>query len=318
MMKARLALPVLLCAALLAGCRQPGFPAHQGSAVTGPPKAVEASLPGRTGSYIGVYERGAPESYRLINQFAGAVGQQPRTVVYYSGWYERFQAGFARQARAHGAVPLIQMEPKGISMSAVAAGRYDPYLISYASAVRGYGKPVIIGFAHEMNGPWYGWGHGHTSPRTWVAAWRHIVTVFRQQGAGNVTWLWTINRAGRKTGPVRDWWPGASYVTWVGVDGYYIQPGDTFSTAFQPTIAAVREFTSRPILLSEVGIGQVSGQAAKIPDLFAGIRQDHLLGVVWFDVSQHSGIYHQDWRLEDNPAAISAFRAGMRSLKTTP
>jgi hypothetical protein len=104
----------------------------------------------------------------------------------------------------------------------------------------------------------------------------------------------------------------------VGVDGYYIQPGDTFSTAFQPTIAAVREFTSRPILLSEVGIGQVSGQAAKIPDLFAGIRQDHLLGVVWFDVSQHSGIYHQDWRLEDNPAAISAFRAGMRSLKTTP
>ena len=26
-----------------------------------------------------------------------------------------------------------------------------------------------------------------------VAAWRHIVTVFRALGARNVTWLWTVN-----------------------------------------------------------------------------------------------------------------------------
>ena len=29
---------------------------------------------------------------------------------------------------------------------------------------------------------------------TFVAAWRHIVTLFRAEGADNVTWLWTVNQ----------------------------------------------------------------------------------------------------------------------------
>ena len=37
------------------------------------------------------------------------------------------------------------------------------------------------------------WGYRHTSPAAFVAAWRHVVNVFRAQGAYNVTWLWTIN-----------------------------------------------------------------------------------------------------------------------------
>ena len=57
----------------------------------------------------------------------------------------------------------------------------------------------------------------------------------------------------------------------------------------------------------------MAGQAAKIPGLFAGIRRDHLLGLIYFDVTQHRGLYHQDWRLDDHPAAVAAFRAGVRS-----
>ena len=75
----------------------------------------------------------------------------------------------------------------------------------------------------------------------------------------------------------------------------------------------IRRFTRKPILLSEVGIGPRAGQAAKIPGLFAGIRRDHLLGLVYFDVNQHQGLYHQNWRLDDNPAAVAAFRAGVRA-----
>jgi hypothetical protein len=68
------------------------------------------------------------------------------------------------------------------------------------------------------------------------------------------------------------------------------------------------------VFLSEVGIGQVTGQAAGIPNLFAGIRKYHLLGLVWFDVTQHAGIYHQDWRLEGHPEAIAAFREGVQAI----
>ena len=51
-----------------------------------------------------------------------------------------------------------------------------------------------------------------------------------------------------------------------------------------------------------------------MPDLFAGIARYHLLGFVWFDIAQHHGLFNQDWQLK-SPAAIAAFRAGVRSLR---
>jgi hypothetical protein len=33
--------------------------------------------------------------------------------------------------------------------------------------------------------------------------------------------------------------------------------------------------------------------------------------VVWFDEAQDSGLYHQDWRLEDDPSALKAFTAAV-------
>ena len=80
-------------------------------------------------------------------------------------------------------MPLIQINPKDISLAAIASGHYDGYLTSYAEAVRSYHHPVILGFGHEMNGNWYSWGYRHTSPAVFVAAWRHIVTLFRELGS---------------------------------------------------------------------------------------------------------------------------------------
>ena len=104
-----------------------------------------------------------------------------------------FQTSFARTAAKHGAVPLVQINPTDVSLAAIASGQYDAYLTSYAQAVRAYRHPVILSFGHEMNGYWYSWGYRHTSPAVFVAAWRHIVTLFRALGTRNVTWLWTVN-----------------------------------------------------------------------------------------------------------------------------
>jgi hypothetical protein len=258
--------------------------------------------------YLGLFEPSNPESYVAIDSFASDIGHQPDIVLYYSGWNEKFQTSFAEQAAAHGATVLVQIDPTDINMAALAAGEFDSYISRYAQQVRAYGHRVIIGFGHEMNGSWYSWAWKHTSPTVWVSAWRHFVNVFRQNGADNVTWMWTITRNAPPTGPIQDWWPGASYVNWIGIDGYYYDKDDTFQSVFGPTIADVRKLTTHPILLSEVGVGQVSGKAVKIPGLFAGIKRDHLLGLVWFDVDQHGGTFAQDWRLEGNAAAIAAFR----------
>jgi hypothetical protein len=147
-----------------------------------------------------------------------------------------------------------------------------------------------------------------------VAAWRHIVTLFRGQGADNVTWLWTINAGRSGAVPVASWWPGARYVTWVGIDGYYYRPSDTFNRVFGHTLNEVRTFTRKPVLLSETAVGPRAGQSVKIANLFRGMRHYKTLGLVWFDIAQHDGIYHQDWRIQDNLAAESAFRLGAATL----
>jgi len=237
---------------------------------------------------------------------------QPNLAEYYSGWAEQFKVGFAATALRHGAVTIVQIDPAGASIAAIAAGDFDGYLRSYADAVRDFGHPVVIGFGHEMNATWYPWGYQHVRPATFVAAWQHMVDVFRQQGAGNVTWLWTIQADIPGSGPISSWWPGAKYVTWVGIDGYYYRRASTFATVFGSTIAQLRSFSGKPVLLSETAVGPMAGQAEKIPDLFRGMAAYQTLGLVWFDIAQHQGIYHQDWRIEDSQAAEQAFRRSAR------
>ena len=240
--------------------------------------------------------------------------------MYYSGWWEPFRTSFATTAAEHGAVPLVQIDPTDISLSAIASGRYDAYLTSYAQAVRAYRAPVILSFGHEMNGAWYSWGYRSTSPAVFVAAWRHIVTLFRAVGTRNVTWLWTINIIKTQHGQISSpapWWPGGSYVNWVGIDGYYLKSSWRFVPMFGPTVVAVRELTGDPILIAETSAAPNAGQPEKIPDLFAGIRTYGLLGFVWFDAvaSNDYPINGQaviDFRI-NGQAAIAAFR---QSAKT--
>jgi mannan endo-1,4-beta-mannosidase len=265
--------------------------------------------------YLGVFQRGDTASYLPVERFANAVGMQPNIILCYTAWGGPFEMGFAERAAAHRAVPFVQMLPHGVSMASIADGQSDGYLRRYARSVRAYGHPVILSFAPEMNGWWYPWSHSHTPPGTWIAAWRHVVTVFRQQRASNVTWLWTVNRRGGRTVSIGRYWPGQRYVTWIGIDGYYFTRRQTFTQIFRPTIRQARKLSSVPILLSETSIGQLAGQAHSMPNLFAGIRRYHLIGLVWFDAAQHGGPYHQDWQLEGHPAAVAAFRRGLQTLK---
>jgi mannan endo-1,4-beta-mannosidase len=288
--------------------------------------AVQAVIPGlptatptpqsKTGSYIGVFEPGAPESYAGIAAFTKTTGVNPGVVSYYSGWNEPFQTGFAAKAARHGALTLVQIDPTNISLAAIASGQYDNYLRTYANSVRSFGHKVILGFGHEMNGPWYSWGWTHSRAKMFVAAWRHVVDVFRQQGASNVIWLWTVNVDPPNDNAIQNparWWPGSSYVNWVGIDGYYLKNSWQFAPLFGPTIKIAHSLSRMPIpiIISEVGAA-TADQPAKIADLFAGVRAYGLLGFVWFDTNGS-----RNWTLT-TPAAIAAFRRGANAVNDAP
>jgi mannan endo-1,4-beta-mannosidase len=301
---------IALAALALTASRLAGSsPGHRSSAAF-----MQAGGSSRPASYLGVYEATSPRSYARVADFGRMAGREPNVAGYFSGWAEPFATSFAEQAYRHHAAVLVQIDPSYASVAAIGNGSYDSYLRAYAGSVRHFGHAVIIGFGHEMNAPWYSWGYPHIRPTTFVAAWRHIVRLFRAQGADNVTWLWTINTDLPRSGSVARWWPGSGYVTWVGVDGYFYRPSDTFTSVFGTTIRQVRTFTRKPVLLAETAAGQAAGQPGKIESLFAGMRRERALGLVWFDEDQHSGIYHQDWHVDRGTGAAAAFRRGVSAL----
>ncbi len=263
---------------------------------------------------VGVYEPDAPTGWSQVTEFAGATGVKPRIAVYYSPWNDPFATSFAQTARDHGAYVLVQLQPNGVTLASIASGRSDAYLSAYAADVVAFGHPVILSFGHEMNGGWYSWGEGHASPAAFVAAWRHIVKLFRAAGAANVTWLWTVNSTDGASAALRKWWPGAAWVNWTGIDGYFYRATDTFGALFGTTIADIRGFSDAPLLIAETAVGTTSDRESQISALFAGIKADRLAGLVWFDAAQHAGVYHQDWRLENDQEARAAFTAAVARL----
>jgi mannan endo-1,4-beta-mannosidase len=270
--------------------------------------------------YFGVYEPNAPQTYAGVNKFARAVGRQPNLVSYYSGWGETFQRRFAETAARHGAKTIVQMDPTNISLTQIADGAYDAsYLRPFAKSVAAFGQPVVISFGHEMNGFWYTWGYHHSSPASFIAAWRHIVNLFNHEHANNVTWLWQVNSDSKATGPVRRWWPGAKYVNWIGVSGYYWRVSDTFSFIFEPVVADVRRFSQDPVLIAETGVGPFPGRSHGIINLFTGLRSQHYLGLVWFNRDSHGGLFKgEDWRLRNKSAALATFRAALSGTDAHP
>jgi hypothetical protein len=275
-------------------------------------------VPAPENPLVGVYEPGGPTSWSNIAEFTGETSVKPGIVVYYSPWNDPFSTSFAQTAWNHHAYVLVQLQPNGVTLASIAAGRSDAYLRSYADAVVAFGHPVILSFGHEMNGTWSPWGDGRASPATFVAAWRHVVRVFRAAGAANVTWLWTVNAIKGVSSSPRQWWPGAAWVNWTGIDGYYFGPTDTFGSVFGSTIADIRTFSSAPTLIAETAVGTTTDRESQIGALFAGVRAKRLAGVVWFDAAQLGGIYHQDWRLKDDADARAAFTTAIGTYLQAP
>lgn len=219
-----------------------------------------------------------------------------------------------------GRIPMVTWQPDTTSIAAIAAGRDDAVVRARAAAVRDYGRPMFLRFAHEMNADWYPWSgtriraSGDADPgATYVAAWRHVHDLFVAAGATNAVWVWSPNRTSLPDAPwnaaVR-YYPGDAYVDWVSIDGYdrdQVRPR-SFTTLFAPLYDA---FAGRkPIMIGETAAVEGPTPAAKaawIADAHRALttRFPAVAAVVWFDARK--GAF--DWRIDSSPAALAAFRA---------
>lgn len=249
-----------------------------------------------------------------VQAFRQATGATVSMVEFYNPFPQPFQEWEADQAVAAGTVPLIQLNPRHVSLAAMAAGSYDAQIRQYADAVKAFRCQVVLSFGHEMNGWWYRWGLPDTKPATFIAAWRHIYDVFAAQHVSNVIWSWDPSHLDKKfktksASPASEWYPGNRYVNWVGLDGY-LRSGQTFREIFAQQLRNIRSVSNRPVYLAETGVAGGPGQGQQIAQLFASLRGYRLFGLVWFDLNRK-----QPWRLEGRPAGLAAYRKAVGKLR---
>jgi hypothetical protein len=262
-----------------------------------------------------------------LRRVGAIVGCQPAVVsAFVKLDSPSFTLGRLRELGRAGQVPFLTVEPWSYrslgestrqpryTLASIVAGEHDPELTRIAGTVAAFGEPVLLRFAHEMNGWWYPWAAGQNGgdAAQYVAAWRHVHALFRRAGAGNAEWVWSPASTGRM--PLAPLYPGDDVVTYVGLTGY--GRGRSAAETFGPSLAEIRMFTGRPVVLSEVG-ADGPHKTAWIRSLGPYLRADRrIAGFVWFNTSASTTGATGDYRVDDSPAAATALRGVLDTLGT--
>jgi mannan endo-1,4-beta-mannosidase len=263
--------------------------------------------------FFGLEASGAPDNISPVTSVAEALSVNPNLIGQYVSWGRPFDTMAAANALNAGALYYMVWEPFKPSVASIADGASDAYITKFARAVHAFGKPVALSFGHEMNGNWYPWGTTGTTAADFVAAWRHIHQLFTQAGATNVIWVWNPNIINPMPDvQLQPYWPGSSYVDWVGITGYFAITGPhTFDGVYGPTMTEIRQFTSKPFFIAETAVETGANELNSISSLIGSVK-DHsdVLGFVWFNYSK-DGV---DWTLGDRPKARAAVASALDGM----
>ena len=297
------------------------------------PAPVSAATPGRVPACttaFGMYQSNAPWSFTAISTLESELNRHSAIVHWYAQWgnqsgvYSPTVQNLLAGVRAHGSTPLITWEPwnqppatdNPFPLASIASGAFDTYIDSWATGIAAYGHPVLLSFAHEMNGNWYPWGaniNGNT-PAQYVAAYRHVHDRFALKGAGNVQWVFTMSGDPYGSWPnVQGFYPGSAYVDWLASDVYNFGTTQPWSS-WQPLGFLLQlDYTrltalsaTKPLMLAEMAsVEQGGSKAAWIQNAAAtlGSQFPRVQAAVWFSRSG-TGL-----ALDSSATALAAARA---------
>jgi beta-mannanase len=278
----------------------------------------------------GMFSPNMPYNTAEYDEYVAAAGTQPNALNVFTKWDSPFRADAAATSYSRGAIPVVSWESwadgsatddANYTLASIAAGAHDEYVRTFAKDVAAFGKPVIIRFNHEMNGGWYPWGNevnGNT-PEQYQQAWRHVHDIFAEEAASNVAWVWSVNivrGVPNSRSPLVGFYPGDEYVDYVGMTGYAFTEADAHAL-FQPTTDIIREFTQKPLFLSEIGARDYAGKTAFISSFFTYIAsRPDIAGFIWFQTTRSSGATG-DYIFNNAPENTAAYATGVAALPLT-
>ena len=217
--------------------------------------------------------------------------------------------------------------------STYANGAHDSYLRSEANAAKQFASTFYVRPWPEMNGDWSDFqptANGSKvaggTPAEFVAAWRHVVNLFRAEGATNVKWVFNpTTDTYAETTDVRTIYPGSGYVDAFGLDGYNWGNGgnltwrsfaDVYTSQYQRLVSLgsslpvwVCEFASKEPQESDgAPVDTAHTKSAWYSDLLASTAFPSIRALVMFDIKKE-----RDWRISSDPSALQRVSNAVKS-----
>jgi transcriptional regulator with XRE-family HTH domain/tRNA A-37 threonylcarbamoyl transferase component Bud32 len=242
--------------------------------------------------------------------YSTIAGQRPNVANTYLSWGDSFPTSFASTAQSAGAIPFVEIEPwqdGGPSdchyashfpaMTTIGANgaAIRRYLSAFGSAIASFGHPVIITFARAFNlSGQYPWAQGDCEGITaaqWIKAWDAVRSDIDATAGGRAHFMWApaADTGGESIDPT-PYWPGASQVDMVGVEGFLgTQWGPqlgTFSGVFGPVFREIHALTRLPIFIAETDLASLDGSGYQsLPGFIHDLCSDGGDGVLQFQIT---------------------------------
>lgn len=248
--------------------------------------------------------------------------------------YIRIMPWSQAKAQATGSDPIF-------SMDNFLSGQHDDKLKAYAQATKAVNSHVIIEFAPEVNGDWFPWNGkwngGSRTKRYGDPAWpdgpekfrdvyRNIITLFKNEGVKNVTWIFHVDTAWL---PRSSWnqayyyYPGDDYIDWIGLSVFGAQLPHHQWTLFGPKLESFTEqlnkiSTTKPVMITEFGaIENKNSKSYKknfIQQALQSIEDGQFPRVKAINYWHSSGWLSDgtaSFRIDSSPEALEAYRTHM-------
>jgi len=270
-------------------------------------------VPPASGVFLGLFDNaahlspfadGGMQVYDQLVLFEGGVGRRMAIDLHYDTWSSPLVSASVQADVAAGRIPLVSWQC-GVPDSALAAGSADALIAAQARAVAALGRPVMIRWFWEMDlsGSAYGVQGTHAAAclgssgsSGYVAAWRHIVDIFRANGATNVAWVFCPGQeaygpaASAQGRGASSFYPGDAYVDWIGEDAYARGPAATLPKLIA-NMSSDYGTSGKPLIVAETGA--VEAVQPSFLASFSGISSAYpaVKAVVYFNSSGPIGSY---------------------------
>lgn len=242
---------------------------------------------------IGAFLPGVSNYSAEIQAFNRGTGKNHAIILFYRG-FDNTAADdtyLLSQCRDAGAVPFVNISSGSWSYISIIAGSHDEYFLAMARAFRDFGDRILMCIDSEMN-------LEGKNPTEFISMWRHIHDIFTVEVASNIEWVWSPNYA---PATYTQYYPGDSYVDWVGTEGFCRKDGSLAAGIFGPILSAfASSYPHKPAIISYMG-GDPSSASYKAPwitDAYATLKgYSNLKAVIWWNDSVVENSVGYDYRV---------------------